>query len=298
MEFRGLDARTRNAYNCPAPRRGTQRLRLLSYNIQVGIDTRRYVDYVTKGWRHVLPDPRRARNLNDIACLLRRFDVVALQEVDGGSLRSGFVDQVRFLALRGGFPLWYRQTNRRLGKLGQHSNALLARYRPTDVLSYRLPAAPGRGALLARYGTQGEELAVITAHLSLRRRSRLRQLAFLAELCADFEHVVLMGDLNCQPDSPEMRLLMHESDLRPGRVRPATFPSWQPMRALDHILVSPGLGISIPRALDFSCSDHLPLAVDIRLPPRLRLDPAHAGHGSARPIDVPEPGGTPATAAA
>ncbi|HHQ43077.1 MAG TPA: endonuclease, partial [Chromatiales bacterium] len=75
-------------------------LRLLSYNIQAGIGAGRYRDYLTGSWRHVLPDRRTLANLDAIARLLRRYDLVGLQEVDGGSLRSAFLDQARYLAHR------------------------------------------------------------------------------------------------------------------------------------------------------------------------------------------------------
>ena len=32
-----------------------RRLKLLSYNIQAGVDTRRYHHYFTQSWKHVLP---------------------------------------------------------------------------------------------------------------------------------------------------------------------------------------------------------------------------------------------------
>ena len=51
----------------PTTKRG---LRLLSYNIQAGIDTRHYREYVTKGWKHLLPSRERVRNLNLIAEML------------------------------------------------------------------------------------------------------------------------------------------------------------------------------------------------------------------------------------
>jgi len=263
-----------------------QHLRLLSYNIQAGIDTRRYTDYLTQSWRHLLPDPRRFRNLDNIAALLSRFDLVGLQEVDGGSLRSGFVNQVQYLAAQGKFPLWYRQVNRHLGKLGQHSNGLLTRLQPSDVTSYRLPGRPGRGAILARFEAGGDELGVITTHLSLRRASRLRQLGFLSEMIRQFDHVVVMGDLNCQHDSPELRLLMGHSELCAPRDSPLTFPSWQPVRGIDHILTSPSLRVSRVRSLGFWCSDHLPLTAEVVLPDSLDLRPAHAGkHSSALALD-------------
>ncbi|MEW8431623.1 MAG: EEP domain-containing protein, partial [gamma proteobacterium symbiont of Ctena orbiculata] len=109
------------------------RLRLLSYNIQAGADTRRYHEYVTRGWKQMLPHKQQLDNLNRIAHLLKDFDVVGLQEVDSGSLRSGFIDQTAYLAEHAGFPYWYRQVNRRLGKLAQHSNGVLSRVEPSVI---------------------------------------------------------------------------------------------------------------------------------------------------------------------
>ena len=64
------------------------RLRLLSFNIQVGISTEKYRHYLTRGWQHLLPHNGRAGNLQKIGNLLGDFDLVALQEADGGSERS------------------------------------------------------------------------------------------------------------------------------------------------------------------------------------------------------------------
>ncbi|MEK7696756.1 MAG: EEP domain-containing protein, partial [Pseudomonadota bacterium] len=68
-----------------------RRLRLLSYNIQIGIATSRYRQYLTHSWKHVLPSTQRLGNLDRIARLIRSSDVVGLQEVDAGSLRSGYI---------------------------------------------------------------------------------------------------------------------------------------------------------------------------------------------------------------
>ena len=46
----------------------------------------------------------------------------------------------------------------------------------------------------------------------------------------------------------------------------ATFPSWRPQRCLDHILLSPSLTLERVQVLDQPISDHLPVAVEIRLP--------------------------------
>ena len=184
---------------------GDGRLRLLSFNIQVGISTERYHHYLTRGWQHLLPHPGRAGNLQRIGALLGDYDLVALQEVDGGSLRSSYVNQVERLAELGAFPYWYQQLNRNLGRLAQHSNGVLSRLRPDQLEDHPLPGPPGRGAILLRFGEGADALAVVMMHLSLGARTRTRQLAYVRELIGNYRHVVLMGDMN----SHAVDLLQH-----------------------------------------------------------------------------------------
>ncbi len=243
-------------------------IRLLSFNIQVGISTASYRHYLTKSWQHVLPSQHRTRNLDRIAALLRQYDVVALQECDGGSLRSGFVNQVEYLAEKSGHPYWYQQLNRNLGKIAQHSNGLLSRYRPLSVEQYRLPGLiPGRGAIISTYGNPANPLVLVMMHLSLSEKAQCQQIEHICELISGYEHVVVMGDLNNHAEQ-----LLNSTPLGslgmlglPEVVN--TFPSWRPERSLDHILVSPGLQVRNAGVVCFPVSDHLPIAVDVALPP-------------------------------
>jgi hypothetical protein len=79
-------------------------LKLLTFNLQVGIQTSAYHHYLTRSWQHLLPHPKRQRRLDMMGEVMGRFDIVGLQEVDGGSFRSGQVNQVEYLATRAGFP--------------------------------------------------------------------------------------------------------------------------------------------------------------------------------------------------
>jgi endonuclease/exonuclease/phosphatase family metal-dependent hydrolase len=247
-----------------------RRLRLLSYNVQVGVDTRHYGEYVTKGWRHLLPHRERLQNLNRIADMLASYDMVGLQEVDAGSLRSGFVDMTEYLAHRGGFPHWYRQVNRNIGMLAQHSNGFLTHVQPHRVSHHRLPAGPGRGASLFEFGDDTKALRVCSLHLALGRRARARQLAYVGDLVRNFESLVVMGDLNAGSDAPELREFIARAGLREPACDQATFPSWRPIRKIDHILVSEALVVHDARVLDYPLSDHLPISVDLELSEAVR----------------------------
>lgn len=241
-------------------------LKILSYNVQAGVETERYRDYVTKGWRHLLPNRKRIHNLNRISAILSAYDMVGLQEVDGGSLRSGFLDMTEYLAHKSGFPHWYHQVNRDIGVLAQHSNGYLSRFKPTDVTCYKLPAAPGRGAMLLSFGSDKEALRVCTMHLALSRRARSQQLGFLTELIKNYEHLVVMGDLNAGSEATEFKRFVENTGLQEPSCDQATFPSWRPIRKIDHILVSHALKISQTKVINYPLSDHLPISVEIELP--------------------------------
>jgi endonuclease/exonuclease/phosphatase family metal-dependent hydrolase len=249
------------------------KLRVLSYNIQLGIAYTRYHHYLTRSWRHVLPFHGRQGNLDSIAHFISDFDIVALQEADAGSLRSDYINQVEYLAWRAGFSNWYTQTNRDLGNIAKHSLGLLSRPRPREVVGYKLPGRiPGRGAMLARYACEEHSLLVGIVHLSLGPKARRQQIAYLAREVARHEHVILMGDFNCRIDSNEFQVLLSSTHLCSPERELHTFPSWLPRRGVDHILVTPGLTVEQTHVYDLAYSDHLPIALDIRLPAALALE--------------------------
>lgn len=261
--------------SCPLqPRRP---LRLLSFNIQVGISTRAYWHYVARSWKHVLPHQERDLNIEKISQMLTAYDLVALQEADGGSLRSRQVNQVQRLAELAKFPYWYQQLNRDLYPFARHSNGLLSRLPIQQLEDHPLPGPSGRGALLATIGIGSERLGVIMMHLALSSKARNRQLAYVRELASDFKHFVLMGDLNTQPEELLLRSPLRDLDLRSPQSC-ATFPSWKPQRCLDHILVSSELKVGDVCVLPAPISDHLPVSTEIYLPehPQIAV-PEYAG---------------------
>ena len=250
-------------------------LRLLSFNIQVGISTGAYHHYLTRSWQHLLPSRSRMQNLDRISSLLKQYDVVALQECDGGSLRSGYINQVEYLAEKSGHPFWYQQLNRNLGRLAQHSNGLLSRIQPVHVGQHRLPGPlPGRGAIVAKFGYADNPLVLVMMHLALSFKAQYRQLEHICELIAPYEHVVLMGDLNNHAEELLTRTPLKHSGLLPLPTAVHTFPSWRPERTLDHILVSADLDIRNAGAVCFPLSDHLPIAVEIAMPAGYHREPA------------------------
>lgn len=252
---------------------GLEHLRLISFNIQVGNSVGRYLHYLTRSWQHLFPYSNRIDNMDRIADVLSHFDIVALQEADGGSLRSGFVNQVKYLADRGQFSFWHQQLNRDFGLLAQHGNGVLSRIVPKSVDNHVLPSLiPGRGAMFIEFQTNTDEpLLVVMMHLSLSQRAQMNQLAYVKERVQDHQHVVVMGDLNCHAERLVESSPLKDSELMLATDGISTFPSWAPQKGLDHILISPTLRTHAIDVLDHPISDHLPVAIDVSLPQGVKL---------------------------
>jgi len=258
----------------PEPRR----LRLLSFNAQVGIHSSRLHHYVTNSWKHFLPFNGRMTNLDRVARFISAFDVVGLQELDAGSMRSNYVDLTAYLSERGRFPHAYSRVNRDLGALAKHSLGLLTRLEPERVVMHRLPGPiPGRGAIEARFAlANGESLVLFLVHLALGRRARRSQLDYIAGQLAHEPHAVVMGDFNCHPESRELQTLVARTGLLDPMPCAATYPSWEPRQVFDHILLTPDLSVSDMRVYNVNLSDHLPVGIEIELPGQDRvIEAAH-----------------------
>lgn len=254
----------------PADVHPPERLRVLTLNIQVGLQTAHYGHYVTGAWRHVLPSRGVRANLDRIAELASRFDLVALQEADAGSLRTGQLNQVEYLANKAGFNHWHVAVNRNLGPFAQHCLGFLSRQPLLDPQHFPLPGrVPGRGALSALLALPGHDpLQVVVTHLALNRNWRRKQLEYLAALKHEDREAILLGDLNCEAEELAACTPLAGIGLQPIVGAP-TFPSWKPQRRLDHVLATPGLQVAHSHVVPTPLSDHLAVAAELQLPAAL-----------------------------
>jgi len=218
----------------------------LSYNIQAGIGTGRSVDYFLKAHRQFLPVRPKLQNLEKIADYIRPFDIVCLQEVDFGGLRSGFLNQAKFIQERADFPFMASQINRRVGKVSLHGNVILSRQYIRHQRTYPLPGSiSGRGLLMAEIG-HSNPLIIANTHFSLGEADQARQFAFIDEMLGKNERVILAGDFNCTPNSTVLRDFDDASDLdMVTEDHHHAFPSWKPERAIDHIFIPLHLKIRV-----------------------------------------------------
>lgn len=250
------------------PDTGGACLRILSLNIQVGLRSAQYRHYVTEAWRNLLPSRGVRAVLDEIAQLANGYDLVALQEADAGSLRTSQLNQVAYLAERAGHGHWHAAVNRDLRPFAQHCLGCLARDPLTLLRHHPLPGwLPGRGALEVEVRRDGYlPLRVIVVHLALGRSVRSRQLDYLGALIADGSDAIVLGDLNCEPAELDAHPTLRAAGLQALHTQ-ATYPSWRPVRSIDHMLATAGVDVRSVSALDVQVSDHLPLAIEVGLKP-------------------------------
>ena len=208
------------------------------------------------------------------ACASLRADVLALQEVDNGTLRSRRADLAALVAEAAGMTAVFAPSIRFL--CGSYGNALLVRGEIDDYdvleltgghrirLRWRghqlLAGHEAHNAIVARVRIDGRSISVAATHLSTELPANRGQLPKVLEaLTARPQPLVLLGDLNRKRHQIVDLFTASSLVLADG---PPTFPALDPKNAIDHVAVR-GLTIRAVEAVRLPVSDHLALVADV-----------------------------------
>lgn len=225
-------------------------------------------------------------NLQRIADIINRArpDLVALQEVDVNTRRSGGVDQAAVLGELTGMYVHFGRAIDFQG--GEYGNAVLSREPFEDTMTWDLSGEGERRCLAAiRFNTTTRpsfEIVFGSTHLSHTnapdRRSALftiRQDTFAYN--SKLLPCILAGDFNLTPDSDEYRFATGQLDFVDAAAqRPhpqATCPAEDPTIRIDYVFYRPAPNLRTIEALvldEPTASDHRPLLVVLEyVPPAL-----------------------------
>jgi endonuclease/exonuclease/phosphatase family metal-dependent hydrolase len=222
--------------------------------------------------------------------------VVGLQEVDRHfGARSDFVDQATWLAERLGMHVVFG-ANLDLDPLTpeaprrQYGTAILSRYRIREWRNTLLPRPEGgeqRGLLEALVKVRGVRVRVFNTHLQHNSQvERLAQIARIREVLGQTqESLVLLGDLNAIPASPEIAAItddLADAWAQAGVGDGFTYDAASPHARIDYVLSSPDVVARTATVVATDASDHLPVVVDLALPGRH----GHRPHGRPTTADV------------
>lgn len=228
------------------------RLRVLCYNIHhgEGVDGKLDLEHIARVIRSVEPD------------------VVALQEVDKNTQRTGKVDQPAELARLTGMQAAFGGNLAFQG--GEYGNAVLSRWPITRRKNHLLPSfdrGEQRGVLEVEiaWPQAPQPLVFFATHLDHRsndqeRRESAKFINNLAAALGD-RPALLAGDLNDTPDSSALKLF-EQVWTRANREPLPTIPVGQPKRQIDFILFRPANRwnvVEVKVLPEATASDHRPI---------------------------------------
>ncbi|MBW2966910.1 endonuclease/exonuclease/phosphatase family protein [Candidatus Woesearchaeota archaeon] len=241
-------------------------LSVLTWNMFWGLGAPKGVlDHARKSASYLRPDIEESSKAAAFIAGLEP-DIVALQEVDGGSRRNLGADQVHEMAACAN--LSHTAFNPERSGLNMYDgNALLSRYRLPEQVFGALPYLVERRNYVLTFPDVGGRVAFISTHLGAHRLmvgERASQAEYLADVIKELNcPVVLMGDFNCTPDSNELRPLRH-AGLAPLNYK-ATYPSYRPKHAFDNIMITGDVREIFSAVMPDRNSDHLAVYARLRI---------------------------------
>jgi endonuclease/exonuclease/phosphatase family metal-dependent hydrolase len=237
-------------------------VRVLQFNIHFGISREGVVDPGT------------------IAAEIRsvRPDLVSLNEVDAGTLRTGRLDEAAYLARATGLHAVYGPNLPWEG--GLFGNAILTRYQVEDTQNLALPVISGlepRGLLTVTVRVGGRTVSFSSTHLSDGDDGRVSRGLQAQEIATVVRQssapTIVAGDLNSEPSDLPVRILRQDlldSQEEGGRGRGDTVPEPDPQGRIDYVLHDRSFAV-VPgstRVLPSASSDHRAVVTDLALLPR------------------------------
>ncbi|SDT30876.1 endonuclease/exonuclease/phosphatase family protein [Microlunatus soli] len=201
-------------------------------------------------------------------------DIIGLQEVDNHySERSEWTDEAAELAERTGFHVVFGANIDNDPPAGstdriQYGTAILSRYpivASDNTHLFRSPDQEQRGLLHATIDVRGRQLDFYNTHLSASSQlDRQQQAEQIVDLIGSDDPAILTGDLNAEPDDPELKPLTTayiDSWTAAGKGDGWTHPSEAPTKRIDFILGTDAVNPVRTRVLDNTpeASDHLPV---------------------------------------
>jgi endonuclease/exonuclease/phosphatase family metal-dependent hydrolase len=187
-------------------------------------------------------------------------DIVALQELDSITGRSGLHDQLGELALRTGYHPVFGAAIDFDG--GQYGVGILSHEIPLSIRRIPLPGEEPRVLLVVEL----EDYVIACTHLDLDEVQRLASVSLIVEEAQRWQKPFLLaGDWNDTPDSELLKVMTQCFTVLSGDE--GTYPADEPTACIDYVAVFNGRAEAIDsQVIDESeASDHRPLVVWVRL---------------------------------
>ena len=236
----------------------TQTLRVMTYNIHVGVGMDKKLDL-----------PRIAGVIN-----AQHPDLVGLQEVDRGVARTQRIDEIAELAKLTRMDYAFAFNLRYQG--GQYGVAILSRF-PIMATDHRLyqntREAERRGFIRAEVSVRGRLINFVTTHLDYQYEDgRLFEARQLLSALKDLKSpLIVVGDFNDIAAGQAYQLMRYQFGDAWTENRAAdegfSYPADKPAKRIDYIFFRSTDRVRTKRAwiVNTLASDHLPVVADLEI---------------------------------
>jgi endonuclease/exonuclease/phosphatase family metal-dependent hydrolase len=201
-------------------------------------------------------------------------DIIGLNEVDLGALKTSFVDIPSYISHKLGMYYFYGFTFYK-----HYGNLLLSKYPIKQAEIIELPLIVGdaepRALIKATIEINSQDWTFYITHLSTKREDRLAQVPFIVNKInekEEFKRIIWLGDFNLEPTSEAYTYINGTTSLNftdtydflnvdPGFTGHFD-ESASPKKRIDYIMCSPDL---IPKSSEIFCSlasDHCAVITD------------------------------------
>lgn len=227
-------------------------------------NTHRIMSYNIRNARG-MDDVRDVKRISDVILAVNP-EVVAVQEVDSMTERSGqtdvlkeLADQTRMHAVYGG-AIPYQG--------GKYGVGILSREKPISFTQHPLPGKDEARTVLV---VEFKDYLFLCTHLSLREDESSESLEIINRIASNqTKPVIVAGDFNLTPDKQAVQQM--QKNWKPlSNIKAPTFPSTEPNVTIDYIMGYTARGqrfsvVSNRVVKEPLASDHAPLYTDIRMP--------------------------------
>jgi endonuclease/exonuclease/phosphatase family metal-dependent hydrolase len=206
----------------------------------------------------------------DVICQ-SQADIVALQEVDVNTKRSGNIDIVKVLSEKTG--LLYTAFGQNLEfEGGKYGNAILSRYPLKNIENHHFENISGeqRGVLSATIDINNRDILFLNTHLDHTEDDDSERVLYTEKIRDHIislyknQTVILAGDFNDFPGSRMYQIVqsyMSDSWIQAGTGDGFTIPVNNPEKRIDYIFYSGELKPVTANVVQSIASDHLPVVV-------------------------------------
>lgn len=246
-----------------AKKRGTlliMKLLLLNTGYLSGLNGRP-LHYATHAWRYLLPSAKAEKALQE---LVRKTepDVIALTETTPKQIKN-LIDSIHPVKRVAASKNKYRPESLLplLPGFSNRHNAILMRSPVEHAFTY---LKNGLHSLVIR-ARISPHTTFFLVHLALKKSVRAKQLAELKNMLQkETGNITIGGDFNAFEGASELEELLHACRLKNANTNHSpTFPTYNPKKELDYLLVSRNLTVKNFQVVASSVSDHAALVAEI-----------------------------------